>query len=207
MTQWEAALVVLHDDPSRMLHYRDITEQIITARLCTFEAENPAQSVRVAMADRCPHEGLFRLMGDGMYTIGDAAKAESLLREIGIRSPELRRVADAFEEGGVRFKLHRRKERNRRAVQRKKEVVLAKHGRLCCEACDFDFAQVYGSLGAEFAECHHRIPLADLEGKHRTRLSELAIVCANCHRMLHRSRPMLSVGELREIVLRFRRSG
>jgi hypothetical protein len=102
-------------------------------------------------------------------------------------------LADAFEEGGVKFQLHRRKERNRRAVQRKKEIVLARHGKLACEVCDFDFAQVYGPLGAEFAECHHRTPLADLQENHRTRLSELAIICANCHRMIHRSRPMVSV--------------
>jgi hypothetical protein len=60
-------------------------------------------------------------------------------------------VADAFEEGGVKFQLHRLKERNRRAVRRKKEIVLSRHGKLACEACGYDFAQVYGPLGAEFA--------------------------------------------------------
>jgi hypothetical protein len=115
-------------------------------------------------------------------------------------------LTDAFEEGGVKFQLHRRKESNRNAVRRKKEIVQDKHGRLICEVCDSDFAQVYGALGAGFAECHQRIPLAGLEENHRTRLSELAIVCSNCHRVLHRSRPMLSVEELRKIVLQHRQS-
>lgn len=110
-------------------------------------------------------------------------------------------IADAFAEGGLKFQLHRRKERNRKAVQRKKEVVQARHGKLICEACDFDFARVYGPLGTGFAECHHRTPLSDLEESHRTRLSELAIVCSNCHRILHRSRPMLCVETLRSIVI------
>lgn len=109
-------------------------------------------------------------------------------------------VDEAFEEGGVIFQLHRRKERNPKAVQRKRETVLARKGKLTCEACDFDFIDVYGALGTGFAECHHRTPLATLVKAHRTRLSELAILCANCHRMIHRSSPMLSVEELRQLI-------
>jgi predicted HNH restriction endonuclease len=63
---------------------------------------------------------------------------------------------------------------------------------------------VYGVLGEGFAECHHRVPLAELQEGHPVRLSDLAIVCANCHRMLHR-RPLHTVEELREIVLIRRR--
>jgi 5-methylcytosine-specific restriction protein A len=110
---------------------------------------------------------------------------------------------ETFEEGRVKFQLHRRKERNRGAVRRKKEITLARHGALLCEVCDFDFMRLYGALGHGFAECHHKLPLAALEEGHRTRLSELAIVCANCHRMLHK-RPMLTIGQLREVVLRQR---
>jgi 5-methylcytosine-specific restriction protein A len=56
----------------------------------------------------------------------------------------------------------------------------------------------YGDLGAGFAECHHKLPLA--AGERRTLLSDLAIVCANCHRMLHRRSPWLTVEELQEIL-------
>src|SRR5438270_82163 len=83
--------------------------------------------------------------------------------------------------------------------RRKKEKVLAVHGKLLCKVCDFDFALVYGVLGKDFAECHHRVPLAELEEGHPVRLSDLAIVCANCHRMLHR-RPRHTVEKLRKIV-------
>ena len=86
------------------------------------------------------------------------------------QSPE--RLPETFEEGGVRLHLHRRKERNRVAVRRKREITLAKHGALLCEVCDFDFALVYGEHGDGFAECHHTLPVATLEEGHRTRLSE-----------------------------------
>lgn len=106
----------------------------------------------------------------------------------------------SFPEGRELLRLHRRKERNQRAVRRKKKQTLLETGRLACEVCDFDFVEVYGLLGEGFAECHHLVPLSELKEEHRLRLSELAIICANCHRMLHR-RPWRTVPQLREIVL------
>jgi len=102
-------------------------------------------------------------------------------------------------EGRILFRLHRLKERNPRLVRRKKRAALTATGRLLCEVCDFDFAVVYGPLGEGFAECHHRVPLSELDGEAPTRLIDLAIVCANCHRMLHR-RPTHTVEQLRVIV-------
>ncbi len=108
-----------------------------------------------------------------------------------------------YPEGRERLLLHRRKERNRKAVERKKAEVLATRGKLLCEACDFDFAETYGGLGKGAAECHHRVPMAKLTEEHRLRLSELAIVCANCHRILHRP-PHHTVEELRRLVTAIR---
>lgn len=99
-------------------------------------------------------------------------------------------------EGRLLTRLHRVRERRRSGE--KKRAVLAATGRLACEACDFDFAAAYGALGEGFAECHHKLPL--VAGVRTTRLADLAIVCANCHRMLHRSAPWLSVDELRAIL-------
>src|SRR5262245_20878059 len=107
----------------------------------------------------------------------------------GSSGPSAEASADAEDEeieGSTLFKLHRLKERSRRLVRRKKRLVFAASGRLLCEVCDFDFALVYGSLGEGFAECHHTVPLAELDGTAPTRLADLAIVCSNCHRMLHR---------------------
>jgi 5-methylcytosine-specific restriction protein A len=68
--------------------------------------------------------------------------------------------------------------------------------------CRFDFLEFYGQLGRGFAECHHIVPLAEAAFSRTTRLSDLAIVCANCHRMLHRGRPMLTVDALRTLIAR-----
>jgi predicted HNH restriction endonuclease len=113
---------------------------------------------------------------------------------------------DEGVEGRTLFRLHRLKERNPRLVRRKKRAILTDTGRLRCEVCDFDFTVVYGAIGEWFAECHHRVPLMKLDGKSPTRLADLAIVCANCHRMLHR-RPSHTVEQLRIVVLSRRTAG
>jgi hypothetical protein len=105
-------------------------------------------------------------------------------------------------EGKRRLKRHLVKERDPDLVHRKKQAVLDATGHLACQVCRFDFAQVYGKIGRGFAECHHLVPVAELDGKSVTRLEDLAIVCSNCHRMLHRSDPMLKVEDLRLLVRR-----
>lgn len=107
---------------------------------------------------------------------------------------------EEFREGTILSRIHKRKERNPQLIKKKKEQVLKKTGALRCEVCDFDFFKVYGVLGKGFIECHHLIPLSELDGERKTKLSELAIVCANCHRMLHRSSNLLTPSELKKLI-------
>jgi 5-methylcytosine-specific restriction protein A len=102
-------------------------------------------------------------------------------------------------EGAVLYRLHRRRERNPAIVKKKKAAILKQTGRLACEVCGFDFGRVYGELGRGFAECHHRRPLHE-SGKTKTSVKDLAIVCANCHRMAHHARPWKTVAALRALV-------
>jgi len=111
---------------------------------------------------------------------------------------------EEFPEGKSLTRLHRYKERHTEAAKKKKSKVLSEKGVLVCEICGFDFEKVYGQLGNGFAECHHLIPVSSLEQGHLTRFEDLAIVCSNCHSMLHRSRPMLSIVELRELIISIR---
>jgi len=102
-------------------------------------------------------------------------------------------------EGRVLFRVHRTRERNPSLVKKRKQAALRESGCLRCEVCGFDFQKVYGDLGQSFIECHHTVPVSQLKPGATTRLKDLALVCANCHRMLHRGGETLTVGELREI--------
>jgi|GEM_PF-944107 len=89
-------------------------------------------------------------------------------------------------EGEELFKMgiHKFYERNSKIVSEKKRIAL-QSGKMSCEICGFDYAYHYGRHGEGFMECHHITPIAG-NGKRPTKLSDLALVCANCHRMLHR---------------------
>ena len=107
---------------------------------------------------------------------------------------------DFVKEGEVIYKLHKYRERNSKITKDKKERYFKANGKLDCEICSFDFYAIYGEIGKGFIECHHRKPLSELEPNTKTKLSDLALVCANCHRMLHRSINTLSIQDLKKII-------
>jgi 5-methylcytosine-specific restriction enzyme A len=134
------------------------------------------------------------------------ARVAAAIREAGER--QLRTVLEqaledddeAFIEGRVLTREHKFRERNRLLVNKKKKQALKATGRLQCEICEFDFFTIYGEIGRNFAECHHTLPVSELAEARETRLSDLAIVCANCHRMLHRARPWKTIQELKKLL-------
>ncbi|OAD90717.1 hypothetical protein A7A78_14205 [Aequorivita soesokkakensis] len=85
-----------------------------------------------------------------------------------------------------------------------RSIILAKLGNAVqgdCEVCDFNFHKIYGDLGKGYIECHHTTPLSQIAGESITTLDDLALVCSNCHRMIHRDIDTVSVRGLRGIVL------
>ena len=106
---------------------------------------------------------------------------------------------DGVAEGGILGAAHRRHERNQAVVRKKKNAVFELHMALRCEVCEFDFAATYGELGSRFAECHHTKPVSTMQRGDKTKLNDLSIVCANCHRMLHRRPELLTIAALKKI--------
>lgn len=102
-------------------------------------------------------------------------------------------------EGTPRLRAHLVRERDRRVVIEKKKQAI-QNGSLQCEICNFDFLRIYGELGREFCEVHHLIPLHKADGFVETRLDDLALVCSNCHRMIHRSSPMMDIDQMRSLI-------
>ena len=103
-----------------------------------------------------------------------------------------------YRECRLRLVQHARLERMRNPalVNDAKKLFKKQHGRLFCEACGFDFQAEYGIRGRNYIEAHHRTPFAQLTSHVVLRISDLAMVCSNCHRMLHKP-PWITVEELR----------
>ena len=81
-------------------------------------------------------------------------------------------------------------------VARKEHRVLQETGRLSCEVCGFNFTDAYEDRGDGFIECHHTKPVSELRDGEKTNTNDLALVCSNCHRMINRRKPWLSVAAL-----------
>lgn len=103
-------------------------------------------------------------------------------------------------EGKVLSRLHRVRERSAGLRKKKIASVLKRGAAIECEVCSFDFGLTYGTHGEGFIEVHHLRPLHELVSETKTRLDELALVCANCHRMIHARKPWLSLQELKSLV-------
>lgn len=109
-------------------------------------------------------------------------------------------MVEEVSEGEILTRIHVARERSRKIVNMKKCAVLDKTGLLECEVCGFDFQNIYGAIGEGFAECHHLRPVSELQSGDKTKLNDLSILCANCHRMIHRTRPWKTVDELKSIL-------
>jgi hypothetical protein len=88
--------------------------------------------------------------------------------------------------------------RNRALIQEKKA-----NSDYCCEVCQFNFEETYGVIGCEFIVAHHLKMIAG--GPSKTTLDDVALVCANCHSMIHTKNPPIAIEELRRLVVRYRR--
>lgn len=108
--------------------------------------------------------------------------------------PDSREGLERFAEGRPRTITLTTYDRSSLA----RAACIARHG-FKCAVCGFSFEATYGALGASYIEVHHLRQLADVGEEHEIDAEQdLRPVCANCHRMLHRQRPPLTIEQLVE---------
>ena len=75
------------------------------------------------------------------------------------------------------------------------------HYGLSCAVCKFNFEETYGEIGKNFIHVHHLTQVATI-GKEYTidPVKDLRPVCPNCHSMLHKRYPPLTIEELKELI-------
>jgi len=102
----------------------------------------------------------------------------------------------AATEGRRRLVLHLQRERNQTVVRNKKKQAVS----LDCEVCGFSFSRAYGNAASDYCEVHHLLPLSDVEDSTITRIRDLAILCANCHRVVHLNNPPYTLTQVRSML-------
>lgn len=68
-----------------------------------------------------------------------------------------------------------------------------------CLACGFNFAEFYGDIGDDYIEVHHKRQMADDKIRLKT-VADVDVLCANCHRMVHRRPVPLTLAELKVLI-------
>lgn len=140
--------------------------------------------------------------GDGL---GNTSKVDrEVWDELGDRPEEVRKLAETitaailsapkdqanmeaehtFQEGRVITRAHKTRERSaslrRRVLKERRQA-----GRLACDCCGYASPSTGDESWFEAAlEVHHIKPLA-ASGQRMTTLSDVALLCANCHRLTH----------------------
>lgn len=97
-----------------------------------------------------------------------------------------------------KYAFHRKVERNRTVAKQAKKF----HGTRC-QACDLDFEERYGVIGKGFIEAHHLKPIASLEEGVAVTYdvaADFAVLCANCHRMIHKSDDPSDLSQFRQAI-------
>lgn len=68
-----------------------------------------------------------------------------------------------------------------------------------CQICEFNFEKCYGIRGRGFIEIHHIVPLSEIKQIYIITPEDLLPVCSNCHSIVHRFKPFLTVSEMKNL--------
>jgi len=128
---------------------------------------------------------LLLRVGDSWYA-GDDSDSRTLAEDVPSRGK--------FSEGTKVKVAINAYERNHKA----RAACIAHHG-MSCSVCGFHFGETFGCLGEGFIHVHHVIPIGSIGEEYEVDpITDLIPICPNCHAMIHRVEPPLSVDQLKE---------
>lgn len=123
-------------------------------------------------------------------------KGNRLKKILTMESEALKRARILEVNEGERYTSEAKfRARNRALIEAKKA-----NSDYRCEICEMKFKEVYGDIGDEFIIAHHVNPIGNRKKASKTTLDDIALVCSNCHDMLHRKDPPFGINQLRNII-------
>jgi 5-methylcytosine-specific restriction protein A len=130
---------------------------------------------------------ILKKIGNGWYA-WDASDDIQLAEEI--PTPE------KYSEGAKTTVSINAFERSAKA----RKACIRHHG-LNCTVCGFNFEAAYGPLGEDFIHVHHIVPIGAVGSEYSVDpVKDLIPVCPNCHAMIHRVNPPLTIEQLRRVL-------
>ncbi|WP_084866987.1 HNH endonuclease [Prescottella equi] len=144
------------------------------------------------------HEAALQIRADAALGVMGQADAEVYPAVDELEGLEAQEIASALE-GAVRRRWATQRERDPKLRKDKIAESQRLRGEVSCEVCGFDFSRAYPGRGDGYIEVHHRVPL-HVSGEIENSLDDLVLLCANCHRMIHRASTWLTPEELGQIL-------
>ncbi len=145
---------------------------------------------------------------EGVIGIGKSAEPKKPEEELSELKKEIKKIIETTPEEKTNAEIEaeaiegERRHKETISILRDPEIVKLKKSKsdYRCEVCGFKFEEKYGEIGRNYIAAHHLDPLKEREKASKTTLDDLALVCDNCHRMLHRKDPPLTIKELKSLL-------
>lgn len=139
----------------------------------------------------------FHKYPEDVSQIADEIRQAILKKEYVISKLDSETQTGFVNEGGRQLRIHCSRERKPQRIPKLKAFKLA-HDHLFCEVCGGDFAHYDEPVRERVFEVHHDVPLATASHQVETKLDDLSVLCANCHRAIHGYDQIPTIEEMRE---------
>jgi predicted HNH restriction endonuclease len=154
--------------------------------------------------------GVHQITQEGVNYIEKNLDSFDFILDNGFDEEQRKSVIEAdfenlvIEEGFISFN-HSKKRTRSRKLREIAKLHYKTGDDILCKACHFSFGEFYGDRGRGYIEIHHLKPIFTYEGNVQKSLLDalknVAPLCSNCHRMVHRDRSkLLSLKELSQII-------
>lgn len=168
------------------------------------------ESKGLASYVRTEHDGLHRITDVGEKYLLENINNFTFILDNNFNEIQRKEVIErdysnlVIEEGFIKFSQIKTKNRSRKLVDIAKQHYSV-GGKIYCSVCNFNFENFYGETGRGYIEIHHLKPIFTYESNIEQflidALNNVAPVCANCHRIIHRNNDqLLSIPSLKELV-------
>lgn len=179
-------LLPLHPEHVRKANFRNPSGAYL--KLQNLLSLHPSKSARKGLTTSRMDKQVWAEFHDDPSKLARAAEAIrdgiQLVRDENLSVPEAEDDDEGAPEGGFVNRIHRARER-KKGLRKKKLKEAASTVGIRCEACRAKARiKVSASEAAAEFEVHHRRPLAD-GLREKTKLADLAVLCACCHRLIH----------------------
>lgn len=180
-----------HVIPFRVISEMLAPESLKLQKNGTYRWNLILQDEKLHVSHRAGYEPIDQFLAARLIVEDEAAQPEE---RVNSERVQLRTVEnEGVVEGIARETVVLSKSRS---ATLRKDVLRRSRG--VCEACRVDFSTILNGRGLRALQVHHKRQLALQETPEITSLEDLAVVCANCHAIIHTNpKAAIPVEELR----------